>query len=138
MNLAVLARWIVAVAASSILAALTVAAQLGILTMMGALLGGDGSAGSAYLIATASFYLSLPCFFLGVAILGAPAAWTLTRLKGDRAIPAGLLGGAVSTLIGAIVLSSSLGFTGLVFASTLPLAGAITGLTYRELMKSPN
>ena len=105
--------------------------------MMGALPGVDGSAGSACLIAAAGFYLSLPCFFLGVAILGAPAAWTLAQLRRDRPLPTGLLGGAISTLVGAIVLSNSLGFTGLVFASALPLAGAITGLTYRELMKPP-
>ena len=137
MKLAVLGRWIAAVAASSVLAALTVAAQLGIGAMMGALPGADGSAGSACLIAATGFYLSLPCYFLGVAILGAPAAWTLAQLRCDRPLPTGLLGGAISTLVGAIVLSNSLGFTGLVFASALPLAGAITGLTYRELMKPP-
>ncbi|WP_312781241.1 hypothetical protein [Brevundimonas sp.] len=138
MKLAVVGRWIVAVFASSVLAALTVAAQFGVVAVVGELLGAQGSAASACLIAGAGFYLSLPCFFLGVAILGAPAARRLTRLKLDHALPIGLLGGAISTLVGAIVLSSTLGSTGLVFAFTLPLAGATLGLTYRELMKPPS
>lgn len=137
MTVAVFVRWIFAVLATTLLAALTVALQWVTLAIITPFTASEGSAGFAVLMVPVSLMLALPCFLVGAAVLGAPSAGALTRLKLDRAWPAALLGGWLSTLGGAILLCHAFGLAGLMFAAALPLAGAIGGLTYREMMRKP-
>ncbi|MGW8706319.1 hypothetical protein ACWGLL_12910 [Brevundimonas sp. NPDC055814] len=137
MTAAVFTRWVFAVLATSIFGALTVALLWLALAIINTFITGEGSAAFAAFIVPISLMLALPCFLVGAAVLGAPSAWALTRLKLDRAWPAALAGGLLATLGGASLLSHALGLTGMMFAVALPLAGAIGGLTYREMMRKP-
>ncbi len=137
MTISVFTRWIFAVLATTLFAALAVALQWLALAIISTFAGDEGLAGLAIFIIPTSLILVLPCFLIGTALLCAPSAWVLTRLKLDHAWAAALAGGLLSTLGGAILLGHALGFTGLAFAAALPLAGAIGGLTYREMMRKP-
>lgn len=137
MTIALFTRWIFAVLATTLFAALAVALQWLALAIITTFTASEGSAGFAAFMIPISLMLALPCFFLGTLVLGAPSAWALTRLKLDRAWPAALLGAGLSTLGGAILLGHAFGLAGLMFAAALPLAGAIGGLTYREMMRKP-
>ncbi len=137
MTAAVFTRWVFAVLSTSIFGALTVALQLGAVGIINEIAGSKGSAGFAAFIVAASLMLALPCFLVGAAVLGPPLAWALRRMNLDRSAHAALAGGLLSTLTGAYLLGHELGFAGLAFSATLPLAGAIAGLTYREMMRKP-
>lgn len=137
MTISVFTRWIFAVLATTLFATLAVALQWLALAIISTFAGDESLARLAIFIIPISLILVLPCFLIGTAVLCAPSAWVLTRLKLDRAWAAALAGGLLSTLGGAILLGHALGFTGLAFAAALPLAGAIGGLTYREMMRKP-
>lgn len=137
-TLAVFIQWVFAILATAIFSALAVALQLGVMAMIDEFLQVGGPTGSSSLIVILSLSLSLPCFFMGAAVLGAPSAWALRRLNLDHPVSAALLGGSLSTVAGAMLLGSIMGFAGLGLASALPLAGAIGGLTYRCMTATPD
>ena len=137
MNLPSLARWLLAVTCTAVLAAIAFTLQVSGALMIEEAQNTGHSSSNAGLVAVISLFLAAPCFFIGTILFGAPMAWAMTRNQLDRPLPTALAAGSLSTTVGALLLYSALGGGSLKLALALPLAGAVGGLTFREMTKSP-
>lgn len=125
------ARWIFAAFCSATAATLTLALQLGAISLVYGLQE-DGPAGVALLVTLVSLMVAAPIFFAGAAVLGAPIASFMERRQLDRPLPSAVTGATLTTGAGVALLWAIPGPPGLLLAIALPLAGAVGGLVFRE------
>lgn len=124
-------RWVFAAFCSATAASLTLALQLGAISLASALQE-DAAAGIALLVTLVSLMVAAPIFFAGAAVLGAPIASFMERRQLDRPLPIAVTGATLTTVAGVALLWGMLGPPGLLLAIALPLAGAVGGLVFRE------
>lgn len=124
-----LIRWMCALACTSAAAAGAYAAQVAAVVWLSELYGASSPGASGY-VGLVSFALAAVAFLCGVAALGAPAAFIMTRHGWSRLRHAAVGGGVLATLIGAGLLTAGLGWSGLALALALPISGAVAGATF--------
>ncbi len=121
-------HWLFAAFSSATGAALTLALQLGAVSLVLE----RRSIGEAYLVMLVSLMVAAPIFLAGAAVLGAPVASFMGKRQLSRSLPAAVTGATLSTTTGLALLWAMLGPSGLPLATALPLAGAVGGLIFRE------